>query len=171
MCLLIVSISSLHLLGREASLPGIYHHPGLCWWGKCLRSTEKLIKINLAFTFSTWCLRRHCREGRGNGWTSCPLFLIIISLCLRCLFCPAVGVVWGGAGATALVLPVGSPLQEGPCEPLYKKDAEPHFLSPFIAEASLKKEKDNKNTEDGVANLLPLCVPRSSILHILFLLI
>lgn len=57
------------------------------------------------------------------------------------------------------------------CEPLYKKDAEPHLLSPFIAEASLKKEKENKNTEDGVANPLPLCVPKSSILHTLFLLI
>lgn len=85
MCPLIVSIRSLHLSGQEACLPGIYHHPELCQWGKCLRDTEKLIKINLAFTFSTWCLRRHCREGHGNGWTSCPLFFII-SLCLRCLF-------------------------------------------------------------------------------------
>lgn len=84
MCLLTVSISSLHLLGQEANLPGLYHHPELCWWGKCLRGTEKLIKLNLAFTFSTWCLRSHCREGRGNGWTNCPL--LIISLCLRCLF-------------------------------------------------------------------------------------
>lgn len=43
--------------------------------------------------------------------------------------------------------PRGQPPAEGPCEPLYKKDAEPHFLSPFIVEASLKKKKRERKQE------------------------
>lgn len=135
MCPLIVSISSLHLSGQEARLPGIYHHPELCWWGKCLRGTEKLIKINLAFTFSTWCLRRHCRGGHGNGWTSCPLFFII-SLCLRCLY-----VQWQEWSEEGLAQWPWSSQWAAPCGRTgwTTLQAEPHFLSPFLAEASLKK--------------------------------
>lgn len=38
------------------SLPPISHHCELCEWRRCLCDTEELIKINLAFTPSTWCL-------------------------------------------------------------------------------------------------------------------
>lgn len=43
--------------------------------------------------------------------------------------------------------PRGQPPAEEPCEPLYKKDAEPHFLSPFIVEAYLEKKKRERKQE------------------------
>lgn len=172
MCPLIVSIRSLHLSGQEACLPGIYHHPELCQWGKCLRDTEKLIKINLAFTFSTWCLRRHCREGHGNGWTSCPLFFII-SLCLRCLF-----VQWREWSEEGLAQWPWSSQRAAPCgRTLWTTLQEGCRASLLVSlhcwgiSGKKKKEKESKNTEDGIANPLLLCVPRSPMLLTLFLLI
>lgn len=86
------------------------------------------------------------------------VLFLIISLCFRCLLLSS-----GGSGlrrgwGNCPDPPSGQPPAEGPCEPLYKKDAEPHFLSPFIAEASLKK-RERKQEHRGWCRQpsAPLC--------------